>query len=331
MIEKIFSNKKNAIIFSLLISLVVMVMKFWAYFITKSNAILTDASESIVNIIAASFAYYSIYLSGKPKDEDHPYGHGKIEFFSSGLEGLLIIFAAILTVIPAIKSLINESVKIDDIKSGILITFIVILINGFTGYFLVKYGKKLKSIVLEADGKHLFVDSISSIILLTGLVIVNFTGFKIIDPIIAVCLAIYIFYNGLMILSKSVSGLMDETDYELLNMVISILKKHRKNEWIDIHNFRVKKYGAELHIDGHLTLPYYLSLKESHEIVSHFENTISKHMDQSVELFIHSDPCVFECCNYCRVMDCKKRLFKFEKDIDWTAETFIRNQKHFNY
>lgn len=331
MLEGLFSNKKNAIIISLTVSFIVMAMKFSAYLITKSNAILTDAAESIVNIVAASFALYSLHLSELPRDENHPYGHGKVEFFSSGLEGFLIIMAGVLTLVPAINALRLGNVGIDNLSSGLGITFFVIIINGIVGYLLINYGKKLHSIVLEADGHHLLVDTVSSIVLLIGLFAVKFTGYKIIDPILAIIMAFYIIYNGVMIFRKSVSGLMDETDYDVLKKIIEILKKNRKDEWIDIHNFRVKKYGADLHIDCHLTLPYYLSLQDAHEEVSGFEKILRKNTVNDVELFIHSDPCLPDCCHYCRVKNCDKRTQNFEKEVLWTAETLISNQKHFNY
>lgn len=331
MIEGFFTNKKNAIGLSFVLAIFIMSLKFYAYFLTHSKAILTDAAESIVNIIATAFAMYSLFLAEKPKDQDHPYGHGKIEFFSSGLEGFLIILAGVFTLIPALNALIQGNAEIQNISNGIIITVAVVLLNGLLGYILIKYGKKLNSIILEADGKHLLLDAISSVVLVSGLILVQFTGIQIIDPIIAIFLAIYIFYNGIQILRKAVSGLMDETDFDLLNKLIKIINENRKNEWVDVHNFRVKKYGADIHIDSHITLPFYLSLKESHDEVSHFEEIIRKNTHHNLEVFVHSDPCMPECCVYCRMKDCNKRTSEFKREIIWNAETLVTNQKHFDY
>jgi cation diffusion facilitator family transporter len=331
MIEGFFSDKKKAIGVSFVLAVFIMSLKFYAYFLTDSKAILTDAAESIVNIIATAFAMYSLYLAEKPKDYDHPYGHGKIEFFSSGLEGFLILLAGVFTLIPALNALIVGTSEIRNIWNGISITVTVVLLNGLLGYILIKYGNKLNSIILEADGKHLLLDAISSVVLVFGLILVQFTGIQIIDPILAIFLAVYIFYNGIQILRKAISGLMDETDFELLNKLIKIINENRKNEWVDVHNFRVKKYGADIHIDSHITLPYYLSLKESHEEVNHFEEIIRKDTHHDLEVFVHSDPCIPACCSYCRMKDCKQRTSDFERDVIWDAKRLVNNQKHFEY
>ena len=102
------------------------------------------------------------------------------------------------------------------------------------------------------------------------------------------------------------------------------------DEWVDVHNFRVKKYGADIHIDSHITLPFYLSLKESHDEVSHFEEIIRKNTHHNLEVFVHSDPCMPECCVYCRMKDCNKRTSEFKREIIWNAETLVTNQKHFD-
>lgn len=307
-----------------------MGLKFWAYYSTHSKAILTDAAESIVNIVAAAFALYSVYLSDLPKDKNHLYGHGKIEFFSSGLEGLLIILAGIGTFIPAIFQLINGGENIQNINLGIAINIVVIIINAAVGYLLIYSGKKQDSLILEADGKHLLIDSISSCITLIALLIVLFTKNPVFDPIIAICLAIYIAYSGYKIFRKSISGLMDETDLELLSQLKLILNKNRKNEWIDVHHFKIMRYGTDIHIDCHLTLPFYISLENAHDEVVEFEKTISSEYGKNIEFFIHSDPCLPQCCNYCEMKDCQKRSHAFEKRIEWDTKRLISNHKHFN-
>ncbi len=325
------NNKKAAIILSLVIGFVIMAVKFTAYYITGSNAILTDASESIVNVVAAAFAFYSLYLAEQPKDENHPYGHGKIEFFSAGIEGALIIIAGVLTFIPAAWNLLIEQKPLENIENGIYLILVTIIINGLLGLYLIRAGKASRSIVLEADGKHLLVDSVSSIILLAGLFLVKFTGISYLDSLIAIFLAFYIIYNGYKILRHSVGGLMDETDFELLDRLIIILRQNRRTKWIDVHNFRVKKYGSDIHIDCHLTLPYYLSLDASHQEVSDFENILRHNLDTELEIFIHSDPCIPECCHYCGITDCPVRSSEFDREVIWNKETLITDQKHFGY
>lgn len=323
--------KKTAILLSFVLGFVLMLVKFWAYTVTESKSIFTDAVESIVNIVASGFAFYSLYLAEQPKDQNHPYGHGKIEFFSAGFEGVLILIAGVFTLIPAIQSFYHGNFQVLNINIGIITTLVVLILNGSLGLWLKKIGKSENSIILNSEGKHLVLDAISSGVIIIGLILVKLTGFEIIDPILAVLLAMYIFYNGYSLLRQSVGGLMDETDYDLINSLISVLKTNRKNIWIDIHNFRVQKYGSDIHIDCHLTLPYYLTLKESHEEVSNFEKVIKSNNEVFVEIFVHSDPCLPKCCIYCKVQNCPVRSEENIKEVIWDVETLIKDQKHFEY
>ncbi len=194
---------------------------------TNSKAVLTDASESIVNVAAAAFALYSIYFSNRPKDINHPYGHGKVEFFSSGLEGLMIVLAGFLMIFPAVYSLYEKG-NITCINKGIWLIGITMLVNGALAYYLIYTGNKNDSIALKADGKHLLLDSLSSFALMIGLFLVKWTGKVYIDGILALILAVIIIYNGLQIIKKSVGGLMDELDEGTFSSILSILNKIEK-------------------------------------------------------------------------------------------------------
>jgi cation diffusion facilitator family transporter len=327
--EGILNHKKRAMVLSLTVSIAVMALKFLAYLYTHSNAILTDAAESIVNIAASSFALYSLYLVSVPKDKNHLYGHGKIEFFSSGVEGLLIIIAGVGTLIPAIFQLFSPSHTLHNFEIGIILNIVIILINGLLGTLVYKTGQKQNSIILMADGKHLLIDSLSSLVSMTALVLVWWTGKAVFDPIIALFLAFYIIYNGYKILRNSVGGLMDETDQDLLDQVINILKNERRKEWIDVHNLKIMRYGTDVHIDCHLTLPYYFTLEKSHEEVSLFEKRVSEKYGEKIDFFIHSDPCLADCCSYCQIADCQVRKSNFSKVKEWSVERLILNHKHF--
>ncbi|WP_341225292.1 cation diffusion facilitator family transporter [uncultured Arcticibacterium sp.] len=325
-------NSKNinqkAITLSLAVGVILMLIKFSAYFLTNSTAILTDASESVVNVAAAAFALYSIYISNRPKDRNHPYGHGKIEFFSSGLEGTMIIMAGVLMIIPAVYSFLEKS-PVTEINNGIWLVLITMFINGILGYYLINVGNKNDSIALKADGKHLLVDSYSSAALIVGLLLVKWSGKSYIDGVLALVLAAFIIYNGIKILRKSVSGLMDELDEDTLKTLLEILNKNRKESWIDVHNLRIQKYGADIHVDCHLTLPYYLSLEDAHTQVGLFENMVESNYPSEVEVFIHSDPCIPECCHYCQIKNCEVRKEDFTGIKKWTRNRILSNAKHF--
>lgn len=323
-----FSKKYNLILTSFVVSLILMVAKFVAYYSTYSSAILTDALESIINVVASAFAFYAIYLASQPRDSNHPYGHGKIEFFSAGLEGVLIVLASIFIVFHAIQGLINP-VPILDLKIGLTVISLGIIINYGLGYLLEKQGGIKSSPTLIADGQHLKLDAMSGLILVFAVLIVYITNIYWVDGAASILFAGFMAWNGFKIIRKSIGGLMDEANVEVLEKVVKILKYHQKSEWIDIHNLRIQEYGSDIHVDCHLTLPNYWNLEKVHEIVHEFEEILGKEFPSHVEIFIHVDPCVSECCHYCKVENCPIRQSPLIKNIDWNKVNLSLNQKHF--
>lgn len=321
--------KKKAILLSLCISIVLMLAKFTAYFITHSNAILTDAAESIVNVLASGFAFYSIYLATLPRDDNHPYGHGKVEFFSAFVEGVLIGIAGIVIVLKSGYDLIFPK-EIFQLMEGALIIGATGIINLFVGYYLINTGKKHRSITLEADGKHLLTDAITSGGLVIGIILIKLTEIYWLDSVISVLLGTYIVYNGYKLTRRSVGGLMDESNIDLVKDIVAILQSNREDDWIDVHNLRAQQYGADLHIDCHLTLPYYFDLNKVHKEISDIDKLINFNAAHKTELFIHADPCLPACCNYCKVKNCPVRQEEFQREIPWTIENATKNQKHFD-
>lgn len=311
----------------LIFGVVVTIIKFIAFFITRSNAIYTDALENIINVVAGAFAFYSIYLAAQPKDSNHPYGHGKVEFFAVGFEGALIVFAAINIIYKSIEGYIHPQ-NISNLDSGIWLSVMAGFMNFGVGYLVIKQSKKLHSITLEADGKHLLSDAYTSAGLVLGLIIIKLTGLVILDSIISLLLGCMILYNGYHLIRKSISGLMDEVDNELVSDIVNIFQKERKPEWIDVHNLRAQKYGHDLHIDCHVTVPYYFDLVRAHDEIELIEKLIERNVENGVELFIHVDPCVPNCCNYCAV-DCPVRKHPQERTIVWNANLVMNNAKHF--
>ncbi len=305
-----------------------MLAKFTAYLITSSNSILTDAAESIVNILASLFAFYSIYVAAQPKDLNHPYGHGKVEFFSVFIEGTLIIIAGILISFKSVYNLFYPH-QISELIIGTLIIGISGLINYALGYYLIDQSKKHNSLTLNADGKHLQTDAYTSVGLVIGLMLIHFTGLNYLDSILSISIGIFIIYSGYKLVRKSVSGLMDESDFDTSDEIIAILNTHRKDSWIDMHNLRTQRYGPDIHIDCHLTLPYYFDLNKVHEEVSEVDKLVNFKANSRTEFFIHADPCMPECCHYCRMLECSVRSEPKNMDIAWTIENVTKNQKHF--
>jgi cation diffusion facilitator family transporter len=321
-------RKIRLILLSFVASIFLTGIKFSAYYITGSNAILSDALESIINVFASGFAWYSIQLSAQPKDSNHPYGHGKIEFFSAGFEGALIIIASLVIIIGAITRLLNPS-PLGNLPLGSALIFITIIINSVIGYALVTEGKKYNSLALTADGKHLLSDSVSSLLLIASVFLVIITGLEWIDSVASLLFGVLIAYNGYNLVRKSVAGLMDESDLDLMHQVVETIRQSKKSHWVDVHNLRVQQYGSDLHIDCHLTLPYYWELQDAHQAVHEFENVLKANQSGETEIFVHTDPCLPECCFFCRMENCPVRSHDFQHEIDWDVVNLSKNQKLF--
>jgi cation diffusion facilitator family transporter len=305
-----------------------MMAKFTAYFLTASNFVLTDAAESIVNVIASSFAFFSIYLSSLPRDENHPYGHGKVEYFSVFIEGALIGIAGVIIIIKSAYSVFYPN-NIHDLLIGAAIIGATGIVNGALGYYMIHKGKALHSITLDADGRHLLADMVTSSGLVVGLMLIHFTSILWLDSALSILVGLYIIYSSYKLIRKSVAGLMDEADFQVVRDVVEVLGHQRRDAWIDVHNLRAQKYGNELHIDCHLTLPNYFDLNKVHTEVSLVDKMINEEVGIKTELFIHTDPCVPNCCHYCSMPNCPIRSEAQTETIEWTLDLVVRNKKHF--
>ncbi|SDH04158.1 cation diffusion facilitator family transporter [Chitinophaga filiformis] len=295
---------------------------------TNSVAILSDALESIINVVAGAFACYSIYLTGKPKDENHPYGHGKVEFFSIGFEGAMIFIAGVLILFKTAQYFFNPT-SLDKLDQGVWLIGGTTLANLVLGLFLVREGKKLSSLTIAGNGQHIMTDVYSSLGLIAALLLIHFTGLQWIDPLASLLMGVLILRKGYQLLRTSISGLMDETDMRVVDRVIEILSAHRHANWIDIHNMRVQQYGNNYHIDCHLTLPYYLELSDAHDELKALERMVNIEFSSGeVEFFIHTDPCIPLCCHYCQLKECPVRQDRFTGLITWKRENVLPNRKH---
>lgn len=313
---------------TLLVGIILLAVKFFAFFKTNSNAILTDALESIVNIVAGGFGLYSLFLAAKPHDEDHPYGHGKIEFISASIEGTLILSAGISMII---KSGYNFFVPkpLDNLGIGLILVVVSGIINFIIGTYAQKNGEKNSSLTLIASGEHLKSDAYTSIGLLIGLGIVYVTDFFWMDNVVAILMGFLIIYNGYKILKHSVAGIMDEADFGLLDKVVFQLNTNRRENWIDIHNLRIIKFGEKIHIDCHTTIPWYFNAHEVHDELKLVEENIKLIIPNNLETFIHADPCLPDSCKVCCKTDCTVRQASFEQQIEWTLKNVMKNEKHF--
>lgn len=311
------------------ISVLLLVVKFIAYYLTNSVAILTDALESIVNVVAGFIGLYSLYVSAMPRDINHPYGHGKAEFISAAVEGTLVTSAGAIIIYKAIRSFISP-VELQQLEYGMYLVAATALVNFITGYITHRKGKKNNSLALIASGKHLQSDSYSTFGIIAALLLIFLTGnkYKWIDPAVAIIFGSIIIYTGYKILRKSIAGIMDEADIELLKKIVDLLNRNKRENWIDLHNLRVIKYGSILHIDCHLTVPWYLTVTEAHNEVDVLSSLVRREFGESVELFVHVDGCLPFSCKVCNKQNCNVRKHNFEKRIDWTLENVLQDKKH---
>lgn len=305
-----------------------LLVKLYTWWLTGSNAILSDALESVVNVVASSFALYSVVLSARPQDENHPYGHGKIEFLSVGLEGALIMIAGIATIGKAIYNFFYPQ-EITAIDIGLALTAFSGAVNFGMSRILIRKGTQLNSISMVGDGQHLLTDVYSSIGLMAGLVVIYFTGQVWLDNLIAIGFSGFVIYSGYRLLRDSISGIMDEADLQLIKQVIEIMNRNRRRNWVDIHNLRIIKYGHGLHIDCHATIPWYFTLREAHTEVKLIDELITKNLPNEVEFFIHADPCEPpRSCAICKKDNCSVREQAFQKKIEWKLENVLLDEKH---
>lgn len=324
------THKKDKIGFQKLIAVfgvILFIGKIIAWKMTNSDAVFSDAMESIVNVISAFMGLYSLYLAAKPKDKDHPYGHGKVEFVTSGIEGALIAIAGIMIIYEGINSLVVGKV-LNQLDWGIAIIAATAVINYFLGYISVKKGEQENSLVLISSGKHLQSDTVTTLGVVISLIVVYFTKIYWLDSVVALIFGIYIIFVGYKIVRKSLSGIMDEQDRDLLDQIIKILEENRRTEWIDVHNMKIQQFGASLHIDAHITLPWYYSLRDAHNEMEKMIILLAKNISRSVEFNFHMDDCKPISCAICRISDCPVRENDFVKKVVWTPENVTYWDKH---
>jgi cation diffusion facilitator family transporter len=309
------------------VSVCLFLIKLLAWYLTNSVAILTDALESIVNVVAGFIGLYSLNLSAKPRDADHPYGHGKVEFISAAIEGILISVAGIFIIREAVLNLSHPH-QIRKLDNGIYLVLVTAIINYAAGFYCVRQGKKTNSLAMISSGKHLISDTYTTAGIIVGLALMFWTNQLWIDSVVAIVFALIVFYTGFKIIRSSVAGMMDEADKDLLNNLVGFLNAHRTENWVDVHNLRVIKYGSMIHVDCHLTVPWYFNVNEAHQEIDKLSDLVEQHFGNRVELFIHSDGCLDFSCKICSKQACAERKHPYQKQILWDMQNVLPNKKH---
>jgi cation diffusion facilitator family transporter len=308
---------------SLCVAVLLLGAKFLAYQITGSSAVLSDALESIVNVVAAAFGIGSILFAGRPADRNHPYGHGKIEFFSAAFEGGLIVFAAILIVYESVQALLRGP-ELRELDLGLGIVFAAGVANALLGLFLVRIGHRHDSLTLVADGKHVLSDWWSTAGILVGLLLVKFTGWVWLDPLIACLVAAQLFWTGFRLVREAAGGLLDEEDPELLTRLVAVLAPRIGGGIVHLHQLRARRAGRFHHVDAHLVLPEFWTVERAHEVSDDLAARVIRELGVEGELVFHTDPCRRAYCAECDLADCPVRVEAFRERVPLTLEFAVR-------
>lgn len=313
---------------SLTIGVVLLGVKYVAYLLTGSAAVLSDALESIVNVVAAVFALGSLVFAGRPADSGHPYGHGKIEYFSAVFEGGLIAFAAVAIVWYAIGDLISGP-KVVAVESGVFLTFGAGVVNALLGWYLVRTGRRANSLILVADGQHVLSDFWTSLGVVVGLVLVHATGIAWFDPAVALVLGGNLAITGFRLVRRAAGGLLDEEDTDLLGSMVAAFDNARMPGIIRIHRLRAIRAGRYTHVDAHLVLPEHWTIEQAHEATDAFERRVIAACNIEGEMVFHSDPCRRQLCPACELPDCPIRRSPFVSRPALTVEEARQTDESF--
>jgi cation diffusion facilitator family transporter len=287
---------------AVLVGTLLMSIKFLAYFITGSAAIFSDALESIVNVLASSFALYALFYAHRPADAKHPYGHGKIEFLSAGFEGGMILIASLVIAARAVESLLRKP-PLEQLPWGIALMALAMLVNGALGLYLIRAGRKHNSITLQADGRHLMSDAITSAAALLALAAVHFTGIRQLDPIAALVIAAYLAHMAWGLVRRGAAGLLDEQDAQDERLLRQILDNHigpsaKEPRICSYHKLRHRHSGRYHWVDFHIMVPRQLNIEQGHTIASAIEYEIEKALGEG-NATAHVEPCADASCAGC--------------------------------
>ncbi|MCX7978491.1 MAG: cation diffusion facilitator family transporter [Bdellovibrionaceae bacterium] len=321
--------KKRAALASLLVSLLVFILKALAYHFTGSTAAFSDALETIVNVVTAAVAIFVINFASAPADEEHPYGHGKAEYFSAAFEGGLIFFAAIMIVFEAIRALLRGP-EIRHFDIGLCLLVIASMFNLVVGIYLSKVGKRENSEALLASSAHVLSDVKTTAGVLVGLFAVWLTGLKWIDPLVAIGVGLHLGWGGTKIIRRSVSSLIDSVDPEAVAAIAKAIQKNLREGIIDIHNLRIIRSGTFHHIDAHLVVPENWDIRRCHELAGEFEDSVVRDYPFDAEFAFHLDPCQRSFCKKCNLLKCDLRRAPFEESYSFAPADLVKGPQKTN-
>ena len=307
---------------SLVAGVLLLGVKFLAWHLTSSAAVFSDAMESIVNVVAALFALGAIAFAARPADANHPYGHGKMEFFTAVFEGGLVAFAAVMILYEGIHALLH-GVEVRDLDTGLLMVLGAGIGNAALGFYLVRVGRRTHSPALVADGKHVLSDFWTSAGVVVGLLLVKLTGILWIDPVVAILVGALLCFAGVRLVRQAAGGLLDEEDPELLEELASLFARMPPLGAIEIHETRAIRSGSFAHVDAHVVVPEYWSVEQGHDAAEAMERWVIGNWNRDGEIFFHLDPCRRTYCPRCPLEGCAVRAAPFAAKPPVTRESIV--------
>lgn len=283
------SPEGRAILTSLAVGLLIVAIKTGAYYFSGSKAIMADMLESFVHNLAVIFAAYCLWFSQRPADINHLYGHGKVEYLSSAVEGAFVCAAGILILVNSFQSLL-EGYQLRDVGMGMAFSCLAAAINGVLAWHLIRTGRREKSILIEANGRHILSDVVTTGGALAGVVAAIMTGYVILDLIVAFLSGAYILYEGLRMLRQSMGGLLDEASEEVDRTLRRILEEETTEHHWSYHALRHRTEGKRIWVELHLVFNKDITLETAHEEASHLETQIRRSFAEPVYITTHLEP-----------------------------------------
>lgn len=280
------SEATRAMRLSLAVGFLMLVLKVGAYVLTGSAAILGDAAESVVHVAAVMFATFSLGLLHKPADDDHPYGHSKIAFFSAGIEGGLIIVAALFIIYESVRRLLLH-LPPANLDQGLALTALTIGINAALGAYLIRMGRKQGSLILESNGRHVLTDVWTSLGAIVGLGLVALTGWHLWDSICGLIMAANIIWTGYGLMRRSVGGLMDTADAKLNAALDAALRRETEKHGLQFHALRHRDAGEMHYVEVHLLFADDIMLRDAHRIATEIETAVQASVTKAVLITTH--------------------------------------------
>lgn len=270
---------------------------------TGSKALQSDALEGLVNVVASVFALGAVWYAERPADRGHPFGHGKIEYFSAVFEGGLISLASAVILYESVQGWIR-GVEIRNLSAGLAINALAGALNGALGWYLRREGRRVGSEAITADGEHLMTDFVTTLALMAGLGLVIATGWSWLDPLLGVGVALYLALTGYRLVGRAAQALLDAEDPETLKRVVAAFNSERTAEIVAIHEVRALRMGRERSVSLHVAVPENYTVRQGHDVVEAWLARVEARLPWRGEIQFHIDPCERRYCAQCAVAEC---------------------------